>query len=547
VAARAALAAAMALALWPRTAETQGPSRPTLLVLLVVDQMRADYVTRYGPRWTRGLRRLVDEGAVYDQAFYPYLNTVTCAGHATLGTGAWPKTHGAIMNQWYDRALGALRTCTADPRVTTVGYGTARASAGHSAAVLRVPTLAERLRGRWRQSRAVTMSMKARSAIMMAGKGATSVTWWGEPGWQSSSAFGGPQREVTAFLAERQIESERARIWERLLPLDAYTGSDQGVGERPDPGWTAVFPHPLAGTTPTHFESLWEESPYSDAYLGGMAESAVRSYRLGQRGVVDFLGVSFSATDLVGHSFGPDSHEVQDTLARLDGVVGELLEALDRSVGRGRYALALSADHGVADVPEASRAAGRPGGRVPLASARAAVEKALAGLGAGPHVARVEYTQVYLTPSARARMRLDAVQPALDALRALPGLDGAVWNDDPARTAGRLPRETIDAVRAGHVPEVSGDISLIPAPNWILVPGSNPNGGDGTTHGSHNAYDQHVPLIFYGGPFQAGRYSVKATPSDAAPTLAATVGLPFRGVEGLVRHEAFGRNGRAPR
>lgn len=508
--------------------------------------MRADYVERYGAGWTGGLRRLYDNGAVQAHAFYPYLNTVTCAGHATLGTGAWPKTHGAIMNAWYDRELAALRTCTHDPSETSYTYGGPANRPGHSAAALRVPTLAERLRQRWRQSRAVTMSLKARSAIMMAGKGATSVTWWGEPGWQSSTAFGRPRPEIGAFVAAHPPEAELTAIWERLRSADGYTGADDGVGERPAPGWTALFPHPLNAPGAERPDALWEESPYSDAYLGRMAAAAIRDFRLGQRGVVDFLGVSFSATDLVGHSFGPASHEVQDVLARLDATLGTLLETLDRAIGRDRYALAFSADHGVAEVPEAARAAGQSGGRVPLASVRATVENVLAAAQPGPHVARVEYTQVYLTPAARARASAATLAPVLAALRATPGIAAAVWNDDLDATAGGAPPAVLDAVRASHVPGRSGDISIVPAPGWILVIGANPNGGDGTTHGSLNPYDQHVPLVFYGAPFLPGRYDAKATPADAAPTLAATVGLSMRDVEGqVVRRALRGRAGAA--
>ncbi|MEZ5292691.1 MAG: alkaline phosphatase family protein [Vicinamibacterales bacterium] len=540
-------AAVLALAAgWPPTAGTQA-ARPTLLVLVVVDQMRADYLTRYGGRWTGGLRRLLDGGAVQEQTFYPYLNTVTCAGHATLATGSWPRTHGAIMNQWYDRKARAVRSCTADPSVRTIAYGTERVSRGHSAAALQVPTLAERLRRRWLGSRAVTLSVKARSAIMMAGKGATAVTWHDAAGWQTSTAFGRPRRETAAALARLPVDPRHLAPWERLLPADAYAGADDGPGERPPRGWTARFPHAFDGLPSARLPIRFEESPYSDAALGAMAADAIRDFQLGQRGVVDFLGVSFSATDLVGHPFGPDSHEVQDTLARLDAVLAHLLDTLDRAVGPGKYAVALSADHGVAAVPEAARAAGLDAGRVPLASVRVAVEGALAPLGPGPHVAHVEYTQIYLTPETRARASAATMAPALKALRALPGVAAAVWNTSLPSADDGTPRPVVDAVAAGHVPDRSGDLSVVPAEHWIFVPGASAAGGDGTTHGSAHGYDQHVPLILYGPAFRAGRYADRATPADAAPTLAAAVGLPFNGVEGRVRREMLADPGAAPR
>lgn len=514
----------------PRAEQRGGSASPSLVVLVVVDQMRADYPERYGRRWTQGLKRLFERGTVFDEAHYPYLNTVTCAGHATLATGALPKTHGVIMNQWFDREAGAVRTCTADRTVSTYTYGRDGQSAGHSAAALRVPTLAERLRERWPDSRAVTVSLKPRSAIMMAGKGATAVTWY-EGGWQSSTAYGDARAEMAPIVARHQIAALRDAVWTRLLRASAYQGTDEGVGERPEKGRDTQFPHPLSenGADPA---KLWEESPFSDDALGDIAASAIRAFKLGQRGSVDFLGVSFSSTDFVGHAFGPESHELQDTLARLDRTIGRLLATLDREVGRNRYVLALSADHGVVTVPEAAKAAGRSAGRVPSARVRATVEQALAGLAPGPLVARAEYTQVYLTPAAREKLTAATVAPALDALRALPGIAGAVWAGALDAPSPGLSPELMAAIRAGHVPDRSGDIVVVPAPNWIFVLGASDMNGDATTHGSPYPYDQHVPLVFFGGPFRPGHRAERVTPADLAPTLAAVAGIPYTGTEG---------------
>jgi arylsulfatase A-like enzyme len=518
---------------WPGALAQSRPA-PTLLVLVVVDQMRADYLERFSGRFTGGFRRLREHGRIFEQAFYPYLNTVTCAGHATLGTGAWPKTHGIILNEWYRRELGRLRSCTADADTTPVQYVGVPEKEGHSARELRVPTLAERLRARWPQSRAVSLAVKPRSAVMMAGKGATAVTWVGADGWQTSTAYASaPLPEVVRALGPQPYERERGIVWERLDDQATYEGTDAGVGERPPTGWTNLFPHPLLSPeAPKEFIELWQTSPFADEQLGALAASLTESYQLGRRSVVDFLAVSFPAVDKVGHDFGPESHELQDTLVRLDRTLGTLLSALDRLVGRERYVLALSADHGVAPVPEARRAKGEAGGRVALATVAEAVNAALtaAGLGPGPHVARVEYTEVYLTEAARAKVTAELIGPALAAIRALPGVRTAVWTPSLAALDSSDPM--VRAIQAGFVLDRSGDITLAPAPYWIFVPGRNPNGGNATTHGSANDYDQHVPLIFLGAPFPPGRVRDTATPADVAPTLAAAVGLPYGGVEG---------------
>ncbi len=520
-------------ALWPMQAgQPAAPRRPALVVVVVIDQMRQEFVDRWASRWSAGLKRLLDEGAFYDQTFYPYLNTVTCAGHATIGTGAWPTTHGIILNQWFRRELDAVRPCTADPSSANAFYGAASPGEGHSARALQVPTLAELMRRRWQDSRAVTLSLKARSAIMMAGNGATAVTWLGDSGWQTSSAYGGVRPEVARYLDAHPFTSDEGQVWERLYPIEAYTGSDDGAGERPTAGWTSTFPHPLSGAASGTFQDRWEDSPFSDAFLGAMAAAAVRDFALGQRGVPDFLGVSFSALDLVGHRFGPDSHEVQDVLARLDGTLGRLLAALDAAVGRDGYVLGLSADHGVATIPEAARAAGADAGRVPLGVVRRTVDQALEALGAGPHVARAEYTQVYLTEPARARATAASMAPAVAALRATEGIATAVWNGGLDGPNDDVPPALLSAIRASHVPERSGDITLVPRPGWILVQGNSPSGGDGTTHGTSHSYDQHVPMVFLGAPFTPGHYRARATPADLAPTLAATIGVPMRDVEG---------------
>lgn len=508
-------------------------ARPTLLVLVVVDQMRAEYFTRFAAHWTSGFKRLRDESAVYAEARYPYLNTVTCAGHATLSTGAWPRTHGIILNQWYRRDEQRVRTCTGDDAVHSVPYEGAPEKEGQSAAQLRVPTLAERLRAKWPRSRAVTVSLKARSAIMMAGRGATAATWRADGDWVTSSAFmAAPDARIARRLAARTA-AETRESWPLLRDPSWYAADDDTPGERPPRGWTPLFPHLLQGAAPGADETRWETSPFADAALGAIAADLVGDFALGRRGdTVDFLGVSFSVTDLVGHAFGPDSREVEDTLARLDVTLGTLLRALDAKVGRGRYVLGLSADHGVGPIPEARRAAGLDAGRVPLQTVTEAAEQALAAaLGPGPHVARTEYSETYLTAAARARITPAIAADVVSAIRALPGVQTAIWT--PSLADQTIAADTIvAAIRAGFDPERSGDFTAAPKPYWYLVPGRSPSGGNGATHGTANDYDQHVPLILFGGGIAPGIVDAPVTPADLAPTLAAAVGLPMPGVDG---------------
>jgi predicted AlkP superfamily pyrophosphatase or phosphodiesterase len=519
----------------------QSPSStPKLLVTVVIDQMRFDYIERYGHAWKGGLRRLVTEGAVFERAMYPYLNTVTCAGHATIGTGALPYRHGIILNEWYRRDVGRRMSCTDDRDVKSVPYAPPAEPVGHSARRLRLPTLADRLRNISPDSRSVALSMKPRSTVMLAGHGGTAVTWFGDSNvWGTSTAFATKAvPEVQAFIDANPVERDRTAIWERIRPLNEYVGNDDETYERIRQGWTRTFPHPLAGapgTASAQFFDLWERSPYSDAYLGRMAAALVRAYRLGQRDPVDALAISFSALDYAGHDFGPESHEVQDTLFRLDQTLGEFLTMLDTVVGRDKYVVGLSADHGVSRIPEALRAQGDDAGRVLNPEVQKAAEAAMAAAyGTGPHVAHVEYTNVYLTAAARARAQKDVtfVAPIIEAVSKLPGVLRVFSSHD--LTTKRTSRDPIERAAAlSHHPDESGDLVVVLKPNWI---GTN---SSAATHGSSHWYDQHVPVIFMGAPFKPGRYNGAASPADLSPTLASTIKLTFNDVDGTVLKEAL--------
>jgi predicted AlkP superfamily pyrophosphatase or phosphodiesterase len=397
------LTAALSIAVAGSIQAQRQPADGRLLVIVVVDQMRFDYLDRFRGLFKEGIARLLNEGAIFERASYPYLNTVTCPGHATIGTGAFPSTHGIIMNDWWQRSERRRLSCTNDPTVKPLPYSGQGEPTGHSGYRLRIPSFGDRLRARWPESRVVTLSMKPRSTVMLAGHGGTAVTWLSDTNsWATSTAFATELvPAVQAYVDANPLERYRTEVWTPVNDIASYHGPDDGIGERGPAGWTPLFPHPLAGrpgTRPERFFELWERSPYSDAALGDMAAHLVRTLQLGQRGAVDYLGVSFSALDYVGHDFGPDSIEVQDTLIRLDRTLGALLTALDTTVGAGKYTIGLSADHGVAPIPESLVAQGLDAGRVINAELQKIAEAAMtAAHGPGPHVAHVEYAELYLT------------------------------------------------------------------------------------------------------------------------------------------------------
>ena len=508
---------------------------PKLVVILVADQMRADYLERYSGRFTGGLRRLMQNGAWFQRAAYPYLNTITCAGHSTIGTGTFPYQHGMILNAWFDRKTGTSTECTVDSKAREVSYN-GLVGAGDSGWRILKPTLADRVREQ-QHGRVVTMSLKARSAIGLAGHAGDVVLWFDtRGGWTTSSAFASkPIPFLKEFIDHHPVASAYGQRWDRLFEPAAYQNKDDNPAERAPTGWTRTFPHVIgskSGTPDTEFYGHWLRSPLSDEYLGKMAAASVDAMNLGKGPHVDFLGVSFSALDLVGHAFGPNSHEVQDLLARLDVTIGKLLDHLDASVGAGNYVVGFSSDHGVAQIPEETGA----GGRQTTAETTAAIEAALRPfLGPGKYVANSAYTDIYLQRAALDRMKKDPAVTAavLNALRALPGIAQAYTAQEIAAPATRSSSDPIKRAAAlSYFAGRSGDLIIVPRERWILTTSA-------TTHGTLYPYDQRVPVILYGPGVKKGLYNDGATPADIAPSLAALANIHFQTSDGRARTEAF--------
>jgi Type I phosphodiesterase / nucleotide pyrophosphatase len=516
------------------TLAAQTPAPPKLVVILVVDQMRADYLEWYGANFTAGLKRLMQEGAWFTQAAYPYLNTITCPGHSTIGTGTFPYHHGMILNNWYDPATGKSPYCTDDPDVTEISYNHLSPVQGDSAKRLMRPAIGEQILARG--GRSVAFSLKPRSAITLTGHKATAVAWFDDRGgWTTSTAFtSGPVPFLQQFIDGHPLTADVTKVWERSLPPPKYQGEDDGKGEGTLTGGTRLFPHPLAtdGKADATFYSRWQRTPYADEYLEGMAEAAIDSLKLGRGPSTDFLGVSFSVLDGVGHLFGPRSHEIQDTLFRLDKTIGRLLDHLDTTVGRRNYVLALTADHGVAEIPEQ---VGK-GGRIASKSLSDAAQKVLVpALGPGTHVASALYTDLCLTDAARARLQSDLALRAavMDALRGVDGIAHALWGPDLATDAARNSDDPVRRAAAlSYYPGRSGDIIVVPRENWLLSTNV-------TTHGTYYPYDQRIPVIFYGADVRAGHYTQAATPADVTPTLASVAKVAIAPTDGRTLREAL--------
>ena len=527
-----------ALAVWvgspARGVCAQGATPPKLVVIVVVDQMRIDYLQWYASNYSAGLARLIRDGAWFTEAAYPYLNTVTCPGHSTIGTGSFPYRHGMILNNWFDPQTGKTPYCTDDPTVSEISYNHLPPVQGDSGKLLQVPAIGEQIMNRG--GRSVALSLKPRSAVTLTGHKATAVVWFDDRGgWTTSTAFTpGPVPFLQSFIDTNPLSADYDKVWERTLPVSAYQGQDAMKGEGKVVGWTSTFPHPLAvtgGKIDADYYARWQRSPYADEYLGRMAAASIDALKLGQGPTTDFLGVSFSAVDGVGHVYGPRSHEIQDLLVRLDRTIGQLLEHLDSTVGADNYVLGLSADHGVSEIPEQIG-----GGRVASKAVTTALQNVLVpALGPGTHVLSSTYTNIYLDDAARTRLSKDKAlrAAAFKALLSVEGIEFAFWGPDLATGSARASTDRIRRAAAlSQFPGRSGDIIIAPREKWLMSTAV-------TTHGSQYAYDQRVPVILFGASVKSGRYTAAATPADLMPTLAAVARVKIAKTDGRVLKEAI--------
>lgn len=532
----------------PKKAEK--PTRPKLVVLLVVDQMRGDYVDKFRRQWSGGLQRLLREGAWFRAAAYPYAATETCVGHSTISTGSFPASHGMVANAWWDRGEQKMVTCTSDPNAKNLAYAGGSTKGGDSAWRMQIPAFAEELKFQTGgATRVVTFSIKARSAITMAGHKGDAVTWIDPPGTLVTSSTFGSMPFVEEFAKKNPVAQDFGKTWSLSLAKSAYLYNEAATGAATVDGWTTNFPHPLRGkegaTTPdaAYYEE-WATSPFADTYLTRLAETAVDSMGLGKSGTTDFLGVSYSSVDYVGHTFGPRSWEVQDILTRLDKDLGELFSFLDKKVGTGNYVVALSADHGVAPIPADMQTTGVDAGVLSLPELQTRIEKALEPMNyTKPIIARMAGNELYFSEGIYSRLKADpaAMKAALDAISAMPGV-AAVYRAEDLGNGTTPIAQTRKAAVLSYFPGRSGDLYVLQKPYWLMnnSPESTKR-ATGTSHGTPYNYDQHVPVFFMGFGIQPGEYFEPVTPADIAPTFATLTGVTLATRDGRVLAEALKR------
>jgi predicted AlkP superfamily pyrophosphatase or phosphodiesterase len=339
-----------------------------------------------------------------------------------------------------------------------------------------------------------------------------------------------------------------------MLPASAYLYDATATGAVPPAGLGAAFPHPLRGkpdsTGPDAvFYDQWQTSPYADTYLTRIAETAVDKLELGARAGTDFLAVSYSSLDYVGHAFGPRSWEIQDLLARLDQDLAELFAHLDEKVGRGNYVVALSADHGVVPIPEDMQKSGMEAGWLNVESVKEGIEKSLQPFNyAKPAVAKVGASAVYFTPGTYDKLKNDpvALRAVLEAIQSVPGVAHVYRAEEVEdRPSTQSPMRKAEA--AGFFKARSGDLLIVPKPYWPWDSSTPASPREyGAAHGTPHSYDQRVPVLLMGYGIQSGEYFQSITPADIAPTLAALCGITLAPRDGRVLAEALKNSSASP-
>jgi len=495
------------------------PNRPKLVLVLVIDQFRYDYLMRFRPYFGKGgFNRLLDGGAVYTDCRYDYATTMTGPEHATLLTGTYPFTHGIIENNWYDRERQREVYCVEDLSTRVVANrDKASPSPGFSPHYLTASTLGDELRMATDfRAKAVSISLKDRAAVLMGGHTPSAAYWYDVgSGRFVTSTYYAPTLPAWAddFNQKSPINQFCGQKW---LALAETPGAEGKVLSefKLSPGETCPDPK---------FLGWLENTPYMNQIELGFATDAIRNERLGQGPETDLLTLSLSANDYVGHEYGPYSEEVADTTLRTDHYLATFFDDLDKLVGLDNVWIALSADHGVAPLPAFVQQHKLGIGMAQPAAIRSAAEMALTqAFGPGPWIEDEDETYLFLNrETLKKRSVAESKAEEVAAHAAVSQQDVAAAFTRTQFLTGSLPNTPIARKAANSFNLTrSGNVFLVFMP--FAVPSTNPSG---TTHGTPWNYDTQVPLILWGSPFKAGFYANPCQPVDLAATLAALLGL----------------------
>jgi predicted AlkP superfamily pyrophosphatase or phosphodiesterase len=507
----------------PATAVATSLPRPKLVVGLVVDQMRWDYLYRYYNRYQAGgFKRMLNEGFTCENTLITYIPTVTAAGHTGIYTGSVPAIHGIAGNDFIIQATGKSMYCTDDSTVTAVGSDSKAGKMSPRNLLTTTVTDELRLATNFR-SKVIGIALKDRGGILPGGHTANAAYWFDDANgaWISSTYY---MKElpawVTNFNAAKPAEKYLKQDWNTLYPINTY------VQSTPDnsPNYEGKFSGADAPTFPIKTSELYKgktglirSTPYGNSMTLDLAKAAIENEKLGAGTVTDFLAVSLSSTDYIGHQFGPNSVEIEDTYLRLDKDLAAFFTYLDSKIGKGNYSVFLSADHGAAHNPTFLKDHDIPAGVWRSGNTLTRLNKMLEdkykikGLVLGLGNYQVSFNNIAIKKEG---LNNDALKyDCIQLLQQEPEIAYAV--DMQRVQIASIPEALRPRIQNGYNAERSGAIQIILKPGWYS--GSSPTG---TTHGTWNPYDAHIPLVFMGWGIKHGSITRETYMTDIAATIA---------------------------
>ncbi|WP_035076433.1 alkaline phosphatase PafA [Anditalea andensis] len=508
------------------TAQTGAP-KPKIVVGIVVDQMRQEYIYKFQERYADGgFNRLVREGYMMKNAHYNYIPTYTGPGHASVYTGTTPSTHGIIGNDWFVRKLNGTIYCAGDSTVSNVG-GSLN-SGQISPRNMLTTTITDELRfSSNKRSKVVGVAIKDRGAALPAGHLGDAYWFDASTGEFMTSTYYYNELPdwVKEFNNRRLPEAYLSQSWQTLYPIDSYIQSIEDTND-----FEGTFTGKETTDFPYHLPDLMESNgglglisttPFGNSLTLDMAYAAIEGEQLGMGDETDFLAVSFSSPDYIGHKFGPTSVELEDNYLRLDLELEKFLNYLDSTYGENEYLVFLTADHGVAEIVEYMQSENVPAGRL---NSRF-ITTQLKGFtnqmyGEGEWISNVSNEQIYLNKDLAKEKGLDLEEMQKDLAEFVLRFDGI----KEAYTASDLKRMSYTEGRKhllqmGFNHKASGDVMMVLEPGWLS------STWKGTTHGTGFNYDTHVPVIFYGWNVPQGESAAYCTITDIAPTLSMMLGI----------------------
>lgn len=504
------------------TTYPQTVARPKLVVGMVVDQMRWDYLYRFYSRYGQGgFKRLLHEGFSAENTLIPYTPTLTACGHSSIYTGSVPAINGIIGNNWFDPQLGRDVYCVEDKSVKTVG-STSKAGL-MSPKNLLVTTVTDELRMATNfRSKVISVSLKDRGAILPGGHTSNGSYWYdGATGNFITSTHYMEQLPtwVSDFNAKKLPNKYFSEDWNTLYPIATYTEStadDKPYERLFKDEKTATFPHLFKQYANKNY-SLTTSMPQGNTFTLEFAKTALNAEKLGQTGNTDFLAVSLSSTDYVGHQFGPNSIELEDTYLRLDKDLENFFNYLDKTIGKGNYLFFLTADHGVTHVPGFSKEHKLPAGGLATKKYKTELDSLiLKEFKVKDAIFTLINNQLIFDTDAIKAANADYSKIKQFSIEYLVKQEG-VLNAVDVKNLGNvsLPQDLKMKIMNGYNARRSGDVYIILDAGWY------PTLSPGTGHAAWNPYDSHIPNVFMGWGVKPGKTNKEYYMTDIAPTVSA--------------------------